>query len=69
LYFNLCTKTLILEEIAVAIALAEAANEVKGAEIQVLFVKPLIYWARYFVLATAFSKPQVDAIGYAQNLI
>jgi ribosomal silencing factor RsfS len=58
-----------LEEIAVAIALAEAANEVKGAEIQVLFVKPLIYWARYFVLATAFSKPQVDAIGYAQNLI
>lgn len=51
------------ETLTFAIALAEAANEVKGAEIQVLFVKPLIYWARYFVLATAFSKPQVDAIG------
>lgn len=49
---------------AVAVAMAEAANEVKASEIQVLCVKPLIYWARFFVLVTAFSKPQIDAVGY-----
>jgi len=50
------------------VALAEAANDVKGSEIQVLFVKPLIYWARFFVVVTAFSKPQINAVGYVDNL-
>jgi ribosomal silencing factor RsfS len=49
---------------AVAVALAAAANDVKGSDIQVLCVKPLIYWARFFVVVTAFSKPQIDAVGY-----
>lgn len=46
-----------------ALAIAAAANEVKGADILVLHVKPLVYWTCYFVIATAFSKPQIDAIG------
>lgn len=48
----------------VAIAMAQAADEVKAGDIKVLFVKPLIYWSRFFVLATGFSKPQVGAIAY-----
>lgn len=51
------------DSLAFAVALAEAANDVKGSEIQVLCVKPLIYWARFFVVVTAFSKPQIDAVG------
>ncbi|KAG0609935.1 hypothetical protein M758_7G025400 [Ceratodon purpureus] len=51
------------DSLAFAVALAEAANDVKGSDIQVLCVKPLIYWARFFVVVTAFSKPQIDAVG------
>ncbi|KAG0559193.1 hypothetical protein KC19_10G085800 [Ceratodon purpureus] len=51
------------DSLAFAVALAEAANDVKGSEIQVLCVKPLIYWTRFFVVVTAFSKPQIDAVG------
>lgn len=49
---------------AVAVALAKVANEVKAADIRVLFVKPLVYWTRFFIIVTAFSRPQIDAIGY-----
>ncbi|KAJ7557394.1 hypothetical protein O6H91_05G124800 [Diphasiastrum complanatum] len=49
--------------LAFAVALAEAAYEVKAAEIKVLHVKPLVYWTRFFVIATAFSRPQIDAMG------
>lgn len=35
----------------------------KAADIRVLFVKPLVYWTRFFIIATAFSRPQIDAIG------
>lgn len=28
-----------------------------------LFVKPLVYWTRFFIIVTAFSRPQIDAIG------
>jgi len=51
------------DSLAFAVAMAEAANDVKGNEIQVMCVKPLIYWARFFVVVTAFSKPQIDAVG------
>ncbi|XP_057461167.1 protein Iojap, chloroplastic-like isoform X1 [Actinidia eriantha] len=47
----------------VAVAVAKVANEVKAADIRVLFVKPLGYWTRFFIIATAFSRPQTDAIG------
>lgn len=48
----------------VAVAMAKVANEVKAGDIKVLFVKPLVYWTRFFIIATAFSRPQIDAIGY-----
>ncbi|KAF5201699.1 Ribosomal silencing factor rsfs [Thalictrum thalictroides] len=51
------------ESLSFAVALAKVANEVKADDIRVLFVKPLVYWTRFFIIATAFSRPQVDAIG------
>ncbi|KAL3696564.1 hypothetical protein R1sor_010640 [Riccia sorocarpa] len=51
------------DSLAFAVAMAEAANEVKGGDIRVLCVKPLVYWTRFFVIATGYSRPQVDAIG------
>ncbi|XP_027912882.1 protein Iojap, chloroplastic-like isoform X3 [Vigna unguiculata] len=47
----------------IAMELASVASEVKAADIKVLFVKPLVYWTRFFIIATAFSRPQIDAIG------
>ncbi|XP_019054891.1 PREDICTED: protein Iojap, chloroplastic-like isoform X2 [Nelumbo nucifera] len=51
------------ESLSFAVALAKVASEVKAADIRVLFVKPLVYWTRFFIIATAFSRPQIDAIG------
>ncbi|KAG6494257.1 hypothetical protein ZIOFF_049277 [Zingiber officinale] len=48
---------------SVAVTLAKVANDVKAADIRVLFVKPLVYWTRFFIIVTAFSCPQIDAIG------
>ncbi|CAH9109671.1 unnamed protein product [Cuscuta epithymum] len=45
-----------------AVAVANVANDVKAADIKVLFVKPLVYWTRFFIIATAMSRPQIDAI-------
>lgn len=50
------------ESLAFAVAMAKVASEVKAADIKVLFVKPLVYWTRFFIIATAFSRPQIDAI-------
>ncbi|XP_043702913.1 protein Iojap, chloroplastic [Telopea speciosissima] len=50
------------ESLSFAVALAKVASEVKAADICVLFVKPLVYWTRFFIIATAFSRPQIDAI-------
>lgn len=44
--------------------LAKVASEVKAGDIKVLFVKRLVYWTRFFIIATAFSRPQIEAIGY-----
>ncbi|XP_052178283.1 protein Iojap, chloroplastic [Diospyros lotus] len=51
------------ESLSFAIAVAKVASDVKAADIRVLFVKPLVYWTRFFIIATAFSRPQIDAIG------
>ncbi|CAA2987744.1 Iojap, chloroplastic [Olea europaea subsp. europaea] len=51
------------ENLAFAVALAKVASDVKAADIRVLFVKPPVYWTRFFIVATAFSRPQIDAIG------
>ncbi|XP_022717478.1 protein Iojap, chloroplastic [Durio zibethinus] len=51
------------ESLSFAVAMAKVASEVKAADIRVLFVKPLVYWTQFFIIATAFSHPQIDAIG------
>ncbi|CAI9088047.1 OLC1v1022277C2 [Oldenlandia corymbosa var. corymbosa] len=51
------------ESLSFAVAAAKVASEVKAGDIKVLFVKPLVYWTRFFIIATAFSRPQIDAIG------
>ncbi|XP_050220693.1 protein Iojap, chloroplastic [Mercurialis annua] len=50
------------ESLSFAVALAKVASDVKAADLKVLFVKPLVYWTQYFIIATAFSRPQIDAI-------
>ncbi|KAJ4838039.1 hypothetical protein Tsubulata_034113 [Turnera subulata] len=50
------------ESLLFAVALAKVASDVKAAEIKVLFVKPLVYWTQFFIIATAFSSPQINAI-------
>ncbi|KAI3921664.1 hypothetical protein MKW92_021292 [Papaver armeniacum] len=50
------------ECLAFAIAMAKEASEVKAADIRLLFVKPLVYWTRFFIIVTAFSRPQIYAI-------
>ncbi|XP_071716464.1 protein Iojap, chloroplastic [Rutidosis leptorrhynchoides] len=50
------------ECLAFAVALAKIASDVKAAEIKLLFVKPLVYWTKFFLITTAFSRPQIDAI-------
>ncbi|XP_068323044.1 protein Iojap, chloroplastic-like [Pyrus communis] len=50
------------ESLSFAVAMANVANDVKAGDIKVLFVKPLVYWTRFFIIATAFSCPQSDAI-------
>ncbi|KAJ4893489.1 hypothetical protein Rs2_20283 [Raphanus sativus] len=51
------------ESLAFAVEMAKVASEVKAGDIKVLFVKPLVYWTRFFIITTAFSRPQIDAIG------
>ncbi|KAL6201896.1 hypothetical protein ACLB2K_025608 [Fragaria x ananassa] len=51
------------ESLSFAVELAKVANEVKAGDIKVLFVKPLVYWTRFFIIVTAFSRPQINAIG------
>eukprot|EP00899_Mesostigma_viride_P019671 jgi/Mesvir1/27705/Mv07414-RA.2 len=46
-----------------AVDLARAASDVKAADLLVLNVAPLVYWTRFFVLATAYSRPQLEKHG------
>ncbi|KAJ4799625.1 Ribosomal silencing factor RsfS [Rhynchospora pubera] len=51
------------ESLSFAMALANVANDVKAEDIRVLYVKPLVYWTQFFIIVTAFSNPQINAIG------
>ncbi|CAN4103816.1 unnamed protein product [Withania somnifera] len=51
------------ESLSFAMAVAKVASDVKAGDIKVLFVKPLVYWTRFFIIATAFSRPQIEAVG------
>lgn len=69
LFFLELEKLMVFCYCLVAVAAAKVASEVKAADIRVLFVKPLVYWTRFFIIATAFSRPQIDAIGYLLLLL
>lgn len=45
-----------------ALALAKAADATKAHDVRVLRVEDVVYWTRYFVLATGRSKPQMEAV-------
>ncbi|KAK3042601.1 hypothetical protein RJ639_000853, partial [Escallonia herrerae] len=55
------------ESLSFAVQVAKVASDVKAGDIRVLFVKPLVYWTRVFIITTAFSRPQIDAIGVASG--
>lgn len=46
----------------IAIELAVIADETRAADVRVLGVSRKVHWARYFVLATAFNRPQMQAV-------
>ena len=50
------------ESRALATGIARVCWETKGEDLMVLHVAPLVYWTRYMVLVTVFSKPQLNAI-------
>eukprot|EP00890_Picochlorum_soloecismus_P003168 jgi/Picsp_1/3852/NSC_01364-R1_protein len=47
---------------AFAIDMARVAWETKGEDILLLDVSPVVYWTRYMVFITVFSRPQLNAI-------
>jgi ribosome silencing factor RsfS/YbeB/iojap len=47
---------------AIALELAVIADETRAADVRVLGVSKKVHWARFFVLATAFNRPQMQAV-------
>lgn len=47
---------------AMALALARVCWETKGEDVMVLHVAPLVFWTRYMILVTVFSRPQLGAM-------
>ena len=46
----------------IALELAVIADETRAADVRVLGVSRKVHWARYFILATAFNRPQMQAV-------
>jgi ribosome silencing factor RsfS/YbeB/iojap len=45
-----------------ALAMAKVAWDLKGEDILLLHVAPVVYWTRYMVIVTVFSRPQLNAV-------
>mmetsp|Transcript_30503 Transcript_30503/g.78910 ORF Transcript_30503/g.78910 Transcript_30503/m.78910 type:complete len:223 (-) Transcript_30503:67-735(-) len=45
-----------------AVAIAQEADMLKGKDIVVLHVAPLVSWTSYMVLVSTFSRPQMQAV-------
>lgn len=45
-----------------ALAMAKVAWDLKGEDLLLLHVAPVVYWTRYMVFVTVFSRPQLNAI-------
>ena len=52
---------------ALAVAIAQAADDRKGGDIQILKVDEVSFLADYFVIVTGFSRTQVRAIATAMT--
>ena len=46
----------------IAIELAIIADDTRAADIRVMGVSKKVHWARYFIVATAFNRPQMQAV-------
>ncbi len=47
---------------AFALAMARVAWELKGEDLLLLHVAPVVYWTRYMLFVTVFSRPQLQAV-------
>lgn len=45
-----------------ALAMAKVAWDLKGEDLLLLHVAPVVYWTRYMLFVTVFSRPQLNAI-------
>lgn len=45
-----------------ALAMAKVAWDLKGEDLLLLHVAPVVYWTRYMIFVTVFSRPQLNAI-------
>ena len=45
-----------------ALAMARIAWELKGEDLLLLHVAPVVYWTRYMLFVTVFSRPQLQAV-------
>ena len=50
------------ESRSLAVAIGKVCWETKGEDLIVLHVAPLVYWTRYMVIVTVFSRPQLNAM-------
>ena len=49
-------------QIHIALDIARVASDTKAGDVAVLHVAPLVYWTSYMVLATVYSRPQLQAV-------
>ena len=47
---------------AFALAMSKIAWELKGEDLLLLHVAPVVYWTRYMLFVTVFSRPQLQAV-------
>ncbi|KAI7835951.1 hypothetical protein COHA_010150 [Chlorella ohadii] len=45
-----------------AVAMAKIAWETKAEDILLLHVAPVVYWTRYMLICSVFSRPQLNAV-------
>jgi len=45
-----------------ALAMTKVAWELKGEDLLLLHVAPVVYWTRYMLFVTVFSRPQLNAV-------
>lgn len=45
-----------------ALAMAKLAWETKAGDVLLLHVAPLVYWTRYMLVVSVFSRPQLGAV-------